>query len=168
MRKVDAEKNGFSFESSQPVDIAAASVCLDDEEMQSLVDLLPSSSIAELASNADEELGMRIAVMLVDSSLLVVIGRMRDDDAADFLGGLPRERVSRLLSQMSLDEAWGLAQPGVREELAHGASPRPQAAQGCYGGRGGYSLLNRFRTVCPVPTVPRRYFAGWQLIQECA
>ena len=88
------------FESSQPVDIASAANSLEDEELQSLVDLLPSSSIESLVSDADEELAMRIAGMLDDRSLLIVVGRMRDDDAADVLGSLPRERVSRLLSEM--------------------------------------------------------------------
>lgn len=88
------------FESSQPVDIATAADCLEDDELQSLVDLLPSSSIALLVSDADEELATRIAGMLDDRSLPIVIGCMRDDDAADVLGSLPRKRVSRLLSEM--------------------------------------------------------------------
>ena len=87
-------------ENVEPIDFAAKAGELPDENLQALLDLLPSSTIALLAKNADGPLRLRIANALDDQLLLIVLARMQNDDVVDVLGALPPARASSLLAHM--------------------------------------------------------------------
>lgn len=88
------------LETSEWVDIAAAAEGLDPEELQAFVDLLPSASVAMLMEGASDPLRATLCCLLSDHQLLVVLGRMQNDDAADVLGSLEPKRLGEVLSQM--------------------------------------------------------------------
>ena len=87
-------------ESVEPIDFAAMTEKLSDADLQTLLDLLPSPTIALLAKHADEPLRLRIANALDDQLLLIVLARMQNDDVVDVLGALPPARASSLLAHM--------------------------------------------------------------------
>ena len=88
------------FKENKWVDIAQAVEGLDGDDFGMLIDLLPSPSLASLMADAEEPLRHRMAGTLTDHQLLVVLGRMAPDDAADVLGALEPQRIGEVLSQM--------------------------------------------------------------------
>lgn len=88
------------IESTKWVDIAQATIEMGQKDFQSLVDLLTSSCLSSLMADADKETRQRLADSLTDYQLLVVLGRMQPDDAADVLGALEPRRIGEVLSQM--------------------------------------------------------------------
>lgn len=87
-------------ETMESIDLATKVDELSDEYLRSLLDLLPSPTIALLAKNADEPLRLRIATALDDQLLLVVLALMQNDDVVDVLGALSPARASSLLAHM--------------------------------------------------------------------
>jgi magnesium transporter len=98
----DSDRKGILAlaESMEPIDFAAKAGELSAECMHTLLDLLPSPTIALLAKNADEPLRLRIANALDDQLLLIVLAHMQSDDVADVLGALAPARASSLLAHM--------------------------------------------------------------------
>ena len=88
------------LDGKEPIDIASEADELSDAELGSLIDLLPSSKIAPLMSDSDDELRVRIASQLDDTHLLLIVSGMADDDVADVLSELPPARVGQLLAGM--------------------------------------------------------------------
>lgn len=86
--------------SVEPIDFAAKAGELSNENLQALLDMLPSPTIALLAKNAEEPLRLRIASALDDQLLLIVLASMQNDDVADVLGALAPARASSLLAHM--------------------------------------------------------------------
>ena len=96
----DLEGLLYLVRKTKPVDVAIIAEDLDDKSLQALVDMLPSSYLAGLIQDSEETLQERIASLLDDSHLLMVLDRMHDDEVADVLSTLAPTRVGKLLGQM--------------------------------------------------------------------
>ena len=88
------------IESNKWVDMAQATVDMGATEFRCLIDLLTSPCLSSLMADADRKTRQRMADALTDHQMLVILGSMQPDDAADVLGALEPRRVGEILSQM--------------------------------------------------------------------
>ena len=153
----DDERINDIIDSMHPIDLAIQMEEFTDDKLLTLYDVASDEQVASILEQADEDLQVRMILLMDNARVIRLFGYMSKDDIVDILGELPLNRSKEIINLMKAGERKIIQQLlGYREDTAGGIMTTEYIA--LYGKLSINAALNKIKEIGPKTEVIETIF----------